>query len=230
MGLGLTGRMFALEHWRLEPDVLLLAKSLSGGYVPVGACLLGAEPFNSVFDSKRNALAHISTFAGSDLAMGAGLATLRELGELLLERHEVVREVRGPGLAWAIEFAEPRSRGHSRRLLERLEPGVFAQLVVGPLFAEHRILTQVAAHGISVITVLPPLTLSEVDIEQVRVRARQGPQRRPAVPEGGGRFRAAGDARVARASEMAGEPAPGRASFGVGRPREMHAFPDGGAR
>ena len=42
-GLGRTGRLFALEHWSLEPDVLTVAKSLSGGYVPVGATLFRAE-------------------------------------------------------------------------------------------------------------------------------------------------------------------------------------------
>ncbi len=125
-GLGRTGRMLALEHWGLEPDLITLAKSLSGGYVPVGALLMSSEVYESVFDTLPNAIAHGSTFAPNDLAMAAGLATLRELdeqglvehsarlGELLLERtrplverSEVVREVRGLGLMWAIEFEEP---------------------------------------------------------------------------------------------------------------------------
>jgi ornithine--oxo-acid transaminase len=183
---GRTGRMLALEHWGLEPDVLTVAKSLSGGYVPVGACLFRAEVFDRVFDSMEHSVAHGSTFAPNDLAMVAGLATLRELeteglversarlGELLLERtrplverFDVVRDVRGLGLLWAIEFAEPARSGRtSWRLIERVQPGLFSQLVVVPLFTEHRILIQVAGHGLNVVKALPPLVLAEEDVEE----------------------------------------------------------------
>ena len=117
---------FALEHWGLEPDVVTLAKSLSGGYVPVGATLFKAEVFDAVFDSLEHSLSHGSTFQPNDLAMVAGLATLHELesqelversarpGEELLartlplvERYDVVKDVRGLGLMWAIELGEP---------------------------------------------------------------------------------------------------------------------------
>jgi ornithine--oxo-acid transaminase len=183
-GLGRTGRMFALEHWGLEPDLITVAKSLSGGYVPVGALLLSTGVFEAVFDSLEHALAHGSTFAPNDLGMAAGLATLQELdeqglvgrsavlGELLLERtrplverYEVVRDVRGLGLMWAIEFEEPPGGSRSWRLLERVQTGLFAQLVVAPLFSEHRILTQVAGHDSNVIKILPPLVLSEQDVD-----------------------------------------------------------------
>lgn len=185
-GFGRTGRLFALEHWGLEPDVLTLAKSLSGGYVPVGACLFRTDVFDAVFDSLEHALSHGSTFAPNDLGMVAGLATLHELdeqglvarsarlGELLLERtrplverYEVVKDVRGLGLMWAIEFAEPRSAAKRAawRMVERLQPALFSQLVVVPLFTEHRILSQVAGHGLNVVKGLPPLVLSEEDLD-----------------------------------------------------------------
>ena len=176
-GFGRTGKLFAFEHWGLEPDLVPVAKSLSGGYVPVGALLMSKWVHERVFDSMENAFSHGSTFAPNELAMAAGLATLRELdeqglversaqlGERLLEltaplvdRHEVVRDVRGLGLMWAIEFGEPESRTRTYRLVERLQHGLFAQLVVVPLFREHRILIQVAGHGIPVIKGLPPLT------------------------------------------------------------------------
>ncbi len=97
-GFGRTGKMFALEHWGLEPDIVTVSKSLSGGYVPVGACLMSKEVYDNVFDSLEHAVSHGSTFAPNDLAMAAGLATLHELdeqglversaqlGDLLLER------------------------------------------------------------------------------------------------------------------------------------------------
>ena len=146
---------------------------------------MSARVHEAVFDSLPNALSHGSTFAPNDLGMAAGLATLRELddgalversarlGELLLEltrplveRYEVVREVRGLGLAWAIEFAEPESRRRSWRLLERAQPGLFAQLVVVPLFAERAILCQVAGHNMNVVKALPPLVVGEEDLER----------------------------------------------------------------
>jgi ornithine--oxo-acid transaminase len=183
-GFGRTGRMFALEHWGLEPDLIPLAKSLSGGYVPSGALLFSAAVYDAVFDSLEAAFPYGSTYAPNDLAMAAGLATLRELdeqglversatlGELLLERtrplverYEVVKDVRGVGLMWAIEFAEPPDGSRSWRLLERMQGGLFSQLVVLPLFSDHAILSQVAGRDMNVIKILPPLTLSEEDVD-----------------------------------------------------------------
>ena len=131
-GFGRTGTMFAFEHWGLEPDLVPVAKSLSGGYVPVGALLMSRAVHEAVYDSMENAVSHGSTFAPNELAMAAGLATLHELDEQelvahtarlgerlleltrpLIEEFDVVREVRGLGLMWAIEFGEPERRAAS---------------------------------------------------------------------------------------------------------------------
>jgi len=184
-GFGRTGKMFALEHWNLEPDLVPVAKSLSGGYVPVGALLMSKAVHEAVFDSLEHAFSHGSTFAPNELAMAAGLATLHELdaqglvarsaelGERLLEltrplveRYDVVRDVRGLGLLWAIEFGEPTSGKRTYRIAERIQPGLFAQFVVVPLFKEHRILSQVAGHNIPVLKGIPPLTVSEEDLDR----------------------------------------------------------------
>jgi ornithine--oxo-acid transaminase len=183
-GFGRTGRLLALEHWGLEPDLITVAKSLSGGYVPVGALLMSDAVYEGVFDSLPNAVSHGSTFAPNDLAMVVGLATLRELddqglversarlGDLLLERtrplverFDVVADVRGLGLMWAIEFQEPPGGSRTWKLLERIQPGLFAQLVIVPLFREHRILSQVAGHGMNVLKALPPLVVTEEDLD-----------------------------------------------------------------
>src|SRR3954451_7097732 len=183
-GLGRTGRLFAFEHWGLEPVIVTIAKSISGGYVPSGACILRAGDLDRVFDSLEHAVRHGSTFAPNDLAMAAGLATLAELDEQrlversellgrrlldrtlpLVERYGVVRDVRGLGLMWAIEFGEPARGRRSWRAVERAQHGLFAQFVILPLFTEHRILSQVAGHGLNVIKAIPPLVLSEQDVE-----------------------------------------------------------------
>jgi ornithine--oxo-acid transaminase len=184
-GFGRTGAMFAFEHWGLEPDLVPVAKSLSGGYVPVGALLMSRAVHEAVFDSMEHAVSHGSTFAPNELAMAAGLATLHELDEeglversarlgakLLeltqpfVEQFDVVREVRGLGLMWAIEFGEPRKGKLSWKMIEKVQPGLFAQLVVVPLFSEHKILSQVAGHKVAVLKVLPPLVVTDEDIER----------------------------------------------------------------
>jgi ornithine--oxo-acid transaminase len=182
-GFGRTGKLFAFEHWGLDPDLVPVAKSLSGGFVPVGALLMSKAVHEAVFDSMENAFSHGSTFAPNELAMAAGLATLAEIDEQglversarlgrelldltdpLVEKHDVVREVRGLGLLWAIEFSEPTSRRRSYRIVERLQHGLFAQLVVVPLFRDHHVLIQVAGHGIPVIKGLPPLVVTGEDV------------------------------------------------------------------
>ena len=80
-GIGRTGRFLALEHWGLEPDIVCVAKALSGGFVPIGATLVSRAVFDAVFDGMERAVRHGSTFGGNDLAAAAGLATLRVLDE-----------------------------------------------------------------------------------------------------------------------------------------------------
>jgi ornithine--oxo-acid transaminase len=186
-GLGRTGRFFALEHWGLQPDIVCVAKALSGGFVPVGAVLVSRGIMDAVFDGMERGVRHGSTFGGNDLAAAAGLATLRvlereglveradRLGALLLEltrplvdRYEVVHDVRGLGLMWAIELGPP-SGAVSRSMfgaVERAQPGLFAQLVTVPLFHDHRILCQVAGHGMNVVKALPALIVSEDEIRR----------------------------------------------------------------
>ncbi len=207
VGFGRTGKMFALEHWGLQPDLLTVAKSLSGGYVPVGALLMSTAVYDAVFDSLEHAFEHGSTFAPNDLATAAGLATLEELdaerlperaarlGELLLERtrplvarYEVVRDVRGLGLLWAIEFQEPDRGSRSWRLLERVHPGLFAQLVVLPLFRDHKILSQVAGHKTPTLKILPPLVLSEDDVDWFVTALEQTLDRAQKLPRAMARF------------------------------------------
>jgi ornithine--oxo-acid transaminase len=184
-GLGRTGRFLALEHWDLAPDMICLSKALSGGLVPVGAVLVSRAAFDRVFDGMERAVRHGSTFGGNDLGAAAAIATLHvlereglvaraeRLGNLLLEltqplvsRHEVVRDVRGAGLMWAIELGPPPgAAGRSLfRAVDHLQPGLFAQLVTVPLFHEHRILCQVAGHRLNVIKALPSLLIEESDV------------------------------------------------------------------
>jgi ornithine--oxo-acid transaminase len=184
-GLGRTGKFLALEHWGVEPDMVTIAKALSGGYVPAGALLASRSVFDATFDSMERSVVHGSTFGGGDLAAAAGIAALAvldheglvaraaEMGERLLtltrplvDQFEIVREVRGLGMMWAIELGPPAGRTARRvwEAIERRQPGLFAQMVIVPLFHEHKILTQVAGHHMNVVKALPPLIISDDEL------------------------------------------------------------------
>lgn len=183
-GLGRTGRFLAVEHWNVEPDMVLLAKALSGGHVPVGAVLTRKGIFDRIFDRMDRAVVHGSTFSKNDLAMAAGIATLEVMKSErvvenaakrgaqirlslnnLLPKYELLKEVRGKGLMIGVEFGPPKSLGlkASWNLLESASKGLFCQLITIPLFKDHKILTQVAGHGSHTIKLLPPLIIGDED-------------------------------------------------------------------
>jgi ornithine--oxo-acid transaminase len=186
-GLGRTGTFFAFEQSNVEPDLVTVAKALSGGYVPVGAVIAKSAVIEAVFDKMDRAVVHSSTFGQNVLAMTAGLATLHTIdaesiverakttGDALIaglrtvaERHEVVHEVRGRGLMIGIEFSRPRSVRLRAQwtLLETMRTGLFTQLVVVPLFRDHGILTQVAGDHQNILKILPPLITSETQAKE----------------------------------------------------------------
>ena len=183
-GLGRTGRFLAVEHWNVEPDMVLLSKALSGGHVPSSAVLMRKPIYNKLFDRMDRAVVHGSTFAKNDLAMAAGIATLdvieqeglmqnaERMGERLLNelsamipRYEMLIDVRGKGLMIGIEFGPPQSFGlkASWNVVETASKGLFCQLITIPLFKEHKILSQVAGHGSHAIKLLPAFGISEDD-------------------------------------------------------------------
>lgn len=185
-GLGRTGRLWAHEHWGLVPDVVTVSKALSGGYVPVGAMVCSTEVSDSVYSSMERALVHSSTFKNNTLAMVAGLATLQTIDDEdlvdrarvtgdamakalapLLDRHDLFQLVRGEGLMVGLVFGEPSGGGARARfkLLELAHKGLFSQLVVGPLFQRHRILTQVAGDSMNVVKLLPPLVAGQDEVD-----------------------------------------------------------------
>lgn len=184
-GLGRTGKFFAFEHWGVQPDLITLAKGLSAGLVPVGAVLMRREIFRATYSRLDRCLACASTFSENNLAMAAGLASLRivdeeglaenaaRMGEVLVrelrrlqETCGLIRQVRGVGLLIGVELGEPDSMALRIpwRLLQRARPDLFAQIVVTALFSDHRILTEVAGAGLSTVKLRPPLSITEPEV------------------------------------------------------------------
>lgn len=185
-GLGRTGRMFALNHWDVVPDLIVVSKALSGGYIPVGAIITKREIHSKVFDSMDRCFAHSNTFGQNDLAMAAGLATLHvieqenliersaRMGEYLMnglrdlvDRYELLHEIRGKGLMIGIQFGAPESftLKSGWKLLHKMNEDLFCQMITIPLLEKHNILTQVAGHGLDTVKILPPLIIDNADAD-----------------------------------------------------------------
>src|SRR5882672_2374250 len=128
-GMGRTAKFLAIEHeGDVDPDIVVLAKTLSGGFVPVGAVLCKKWVHEKVFSSMNRSVVHSSTFSQGSLAMAAGLAALdvldreklvqraEKMGNLIGEgvkamipRFEFLKEIRWRGLMMGIEFGSPKS-------------------------------------------------------------------------------------------------------------------------
>jgi acetylornithine/N-succinyldiaminopimelate aminotransferase len=161
-GFGRTGRLFALEHFGVVPDMVVLAKALGGG-LPLGAFCGGDELIGKL--SRNPPLGHITTFGGHPLSCAAGLAALEALvdgrwWEAAQRAGEQIRAsvsgfgggeivaVRGLGLLVGIEFAQPELA--HRFVAETIARGV---IVNWTLNADR------------VVRLAPPLTISAIEIE-----------------------------------------------------------------
>ena len=185
-GIGRTGSFLAIDQeGDVEPDMVVLSKALSGGYVPVGAVLVRGEVWQKVFSSLDRAVVHSNTFGQGAMAMAAGLASLaaydetnaaqnaRDMGALLKDgleamkpRFEMLKDIRQRGLMIGIEFGAPKSlllKG-AWNALHAMDENLFAQAVVIPLMEDHRIICQVAGHNQDVVKLIPPLVINQDDV------------------------------------------------------------------
>lgn len=187
-GIGRTGKFWAIEHWGVQPDMICMAKALSGGFVPVGGVAMSTKIMDTVFNRMDRAVVHGSTFSKNNMAMAAGLATLEVIkAEKLVEnsaavgtdiintlnamssQYEFLKEARGKGMMIAVEFQSPKSLSLKAAwaMLEAANKGLFCQMITIPLFKERHILTQVAGHGMNVVKLLPPLNLNQKDRDNI---------------------------------------------------------------
>jgi ornithine--oxo-acid transaminase len=193
-GLYRTGKFLAGQHYGVTPDMVIVAKALSGGVVPSGAVLMTDAIYESVYNSLRRAIVHTSTYSENSLAMRAGLATLRvledeklgeraeEMGAELraelrdaLAEFEMVREVRGLGMFSGIEFQSPKSLRLKLpfETFRKIHAGMFGQMLVMRLYREHGIMTQICGNNFMVLKVAPPLNSRRESLDKFVTSVRE---------------------------------------------------------
>jgi putrescine aminotransferase len=167
-GLGRTGKMFGMEHWRVTPDILTLSKALGGGVIPVGAFVATPAIWDRVF--RENPFIHTSTFGGGELACAAALAAIEatieeelpqkaaENGEYFLAglkriqaaHPDILHEARGLGLMLGVEFTDSD----------------IGKLVIGTMV--HRgVIAAYTLNNPKVIRFEPPLIITRTQIDTV---------------------------------------------------------------
>ena len=182
-GLGRTGTLFACDQEKVSPDVLVLAKALGGGIMPVGACLCTEEAYSEDFGLK-----HSSTFAGNSLACRVGLKVLDLLtgnhyallkdvkakGELLKtgllelqKKHpRQIKAIRGRGLMLGIEFNMERDHFPGSLLGVMAEQELLTPAISSYLLNVEKIRVAPTLNGNAVIRIEPPLTISEAQCRE----------------------------------------------------------------
>jgi ornithine--oxo-acid transaminase len=186
-GLCRTGHFLAAHHFAVEPDMVVLAKALSGGLIPCSAVLMSDAVCDSMYSSLKRALIHTSTFGENSLAMRAGLATLDVLeeerlgeramvsGERLrrelharLAKYDMISDIRGLGLLSAIEFKPPRAFKFRVpfETFAKIHPAIFGQILVMRMFRDHGILNQVCGNEFMVLKISPPLVITDQQIDR----------------------------------------------------------------
>lgn len=158
-GLGRTGFLFEYQRYNIKPDILLLAKALSGGVIPIGA-IVSNEKAWEIF--KENPLFHTSTFGGNSLAITAALETIKyiinnnipnqaqekgnyfikNLKEIETQYPQIIKEIRGKGLMIGIELTN-----------EEYAAAIFYYLI------QNGIITAYTLNQPKVIRIEPPLTI-----------------------------------------------------------------------
>ena len=169
-GFGRTGKLFAYEHFGVEPDIVVMAKGIADGF-PLSATISRPE----IADSLRPG-EHLSTFGGNPVACAAALANVEvmleerlpeesarkgeaTLGQLhmLAERHELIGDVRGLGLMLGVELVTDRATK---------EPAAKEAAAVRRLCREAGVLVGVGGQAGNVVRIQPPLTISDTELER----------------------------------------------------------------
>ncbi len=180
-GFGRTGKMFACEHWDVQPDIITLAKGLTSGYIPLGACVTSTSVFNTFLGEPDDNLefSQVCTYGGHPVACAAGVANLKilqserlsenaeKVGSYLLEKLmtlkdlQIVGDVRGKGLMLAVEFI----KDNGVHLETEVTNSIVARL------RKKGVIVGKIGHAVdepeNIIYIAPPLILTEAEADTI---------------------------------------------------------------
>lgn len=182
-GLGRTGKNFGIDHWKVAPDMMTLAKSLGGGYAPLGA-VVASDKLRQVFEDRGSAFEHIFTYAANPLSTATSLAVLdvlvkeelvsraAQVGELLfrkvgaLREHATVGDVRGKGLLLGIELV--RDQGTQTPFSPKLK----VSKRLGAIALEKGLVIYPGSGSVDGVRgdhflICPPLVIREAEIDEL---------------------------------------------------------------
>ncbi|GAV23679.1 aspartate aminotransferase family protein [Carboxydothermus pertinax] len=182
-GFGRTGRVFAVEHEGIVPDIMCVAKSLGGGVIPVGAYITSDAIWKKAYGSTDKATLHTSTFGGNTKAMAAVIKAMEllikwdlakkadELGNYFLDQlkslqnsYPLIKDIRGKGLLIGIEFNEPKGILNKIPGLTNLAREYTGSFVAGLLMNKYRIITAYTLNNPNVIRLEPPLIVEKEEL------------------------------------------------------------------
>jgi len=181
-GIGRTGRMFACEWEDVTPDVMTMAKSLSGGMVPIGAFITTRKIWQQAFGGLKKSLQHTTTLGGNTLACAAAIETLNIIKDenlvanaeqvggyfidqlkTLADSYGIIKEVRGKGLLIGVEFVKMRSK-----IVQQTTEDTFttvASLIASDLLNNHNVITGFKLNNPNTIRLVPPLSISREEVD-----------------------------------------------------------------
>jgi len=186
-GFGRTGKMFACEHWGVQPDIITLAKGLTSGYIPLGACVTSTSVFNTFLGNpgENREFSQVCTYGGHPVACAAGIANLNilqeerlwenaeKVGKYLINKLKtlldlpIVGDVRGKGLMIAVELIQSdgsqlETAETNRIVAELRQKGVIVGKIGHALFEPENI-----------IFIAPPLILTETEADKIYYTLRE---------------------------------------------------------
>jgi taurine--2-oxoglutarate transaminase len=178
-GFGRTGKLFCIEHWGVVPDIMSMAKGISGAYLPVGATITNKK-IADYFDKPNNLFSHGQTYAMHPMACASAIAAINEyrnkpivknaaeMGKILgkrlnelKEKHKAIGEVRGKGLFWGVELVKDRDT--KEPFADRKDK--FESTILNKICGEMMKKGVYMANVINTFIVAPPLIVSEKEID-----------------------------------------------------------------
>lgn len=182
-GIGRCGSIFRTDFSKFTPDILLIGKALSGGLIPISACIMTEEVYKKAHHGMKKCFLYSSTFAGGHLACQCAIKTLEIVkknrlaeesnskGNYLLEqlnqlknKHKIIKGVRGAGLLIGVEFETPKGL-LVKPIPSKIKNSFYTYIITAKLMQDYKLILQACSIKGEVLRIEPPLTITKEEID-----------------------------------------------------------------